>query len=95
MLEDILNNHRGPYVFMVTRPFATKPGFHRSEWLKGEVDREDVGAEALALLADKRDTITLVCVWSQREQAFVTSIRGKADVFGTEFAKVKCTRRKG
>jgi hypothetical protein len=80
MLDDILNNHRGPYLFMVTRPFATKKGFHRSEWLKGEVDREDVGPEAIALIEDTRDTITFVCVYSVREQAFVTSIRGKGDL---------------
>ena len=65
---------------MVTRPFATKAGFHRSEWLKGAVEREDVGPEAMALLADKRDTITHVCVWSEKEQAFVTTIRGKRDL---------------
>ena len=43
--------------------------------------------------ADPRDSIKLVCVWSQREQAFVTSIRTEADVFGTILAPVKRTRR--
>lgn len=89
MLDDILNNHRGPYIFMVTRPFTKKVGFYRSEWLKGEVDREDVGSEALALLDDPRDTITAVYVWSEREQAFVTTIRGPKDVFGTVLATEK------
>ena len=92
MLDDILNNHRGPYIFMVTRPFATKPGFHRSEWLRGDVEREDVGSEALALIDDPRDSISAVYVWSQREQAFVTAIRGPRDVFGTIVATKKPSR---
>lgn len=80
MLQDILDRHRGPYTLMVTRPYATKAGFHRSEWLKGAVEAEDVGSEALALLKDTRDTITLVCVYSEREQVFITSIRGEQDL---------------
>ena len=92
MLDDILNNHRGPYIFMVTRPFAKKVNFFRSEWLAGEVYREDVGSEALALIDDPRDTITAVYVWSEREQAFVTTIRGPRDVFGTIVASKKPSR---
>jgi hypothetical protein len=80
MLADILDCHRGPYLFCVSRPFATKPGFYRSEWLKGTVDRGDVGEEALALLTDPRDTIVNVAIWSEREQAFVTLIRGERDL---------------
>lgn len=63
--------HRGPFLFCVTRPFATKPGFFRSAWLKGEVDKDDVPDEARALLNDPRDTITAVDVWSVREGCFV------------------------
>jgi hypothetical protein len=80
VLSDILNRHRGPYLFCVSRPFAKKQGFHRSEWLKGNVDYEDVGAEALALIQDPRDTIEHVGVWSEREQCFVTIIRGEGDL---------------
>jgi hypothetical protein len=82
MLADILNNHRGPYLFMVTRPFVStkKEGFYRSEWLKGTVDHEDVGPEAIALIRDKRDTIEAVYVWSEREQAFVTWVTCERDL---------------
>jgi hypothetical protein len=80
MLADILANHRGPYRFVVTRPFATKPGFYRSEWLKGTVEPEDIASEALALLNDPRDTINAVFVWSVREEAYVTTIKDKGDV---------------
>jgi len=80
VLADILNNHRGPYLFCVSRPFAKKKGFHRSEWLKGTVEHEEVGNEAIALIEDPRDTIEHVAVWSEREQAFVTVIRGRKDL---------------
>lgn len=63
--------HRGPYSFHVTRPFATKPGFARGEWLKGTVEAEEAEAEAQALLTDPRDRITAVHLWSEREQQFV------------------------
>jgi hypothetical protein len=79
-LSQILDNHRGPYLFCVSRPHSRKKGFHRSEWLKGSVDHEDVGSEAIALLDDPRDTIAHVAVWSEREQAFVTVIRGQGDL---------------
>jgi hypothetical protein len=74
---EILNNHRGPYRLMVTRPFVTKPGFFRSEWLTGEIDRDDVESEARALLGDPRDTIHSVHIWSVREQQFVGSLKEK------------------
>ena len=66
-----LNNHRGPYTFCVCRPVKTKPGFFRSQWLSGDVDRDDVETEARALLDDPRDTINLVSVWSVREGCFI------------------------
>jgi hypothetical protein len=81
MLVDILDRHRGPYLFCVSRPHnKKKKGFHRSEWLKGSVEHEDVGPEALALLQDPRDTIEHVGVYSEREQCFVTVIRGERDL---------------
>lgn len=77
---DILARHRGPYRLEVTRPFTTKAGFFRTEWLPGIVESEDVGDEALALLSDPRDTIVSVGVWSEREQQFVTTIRGERNL---------------
>lgn len=67
-----LDNHRGPFRLVVTRP-AKKPGFHSTEWLKGEVDRDDVLSEAQALLTDPRDTITHVGIWSVTESSFAGS----------------------
>ncbi len=80
MLNDILNRHRGPYLFCIVRPHPKKVGFFRSEWLKGAMEREDVGPDALALLEDYRDTIVQVAVWSERESCFVTIIRGKRNL---------------
>ena len=80
MLADILDNHRGPYIFCVVRPHPKKKGFYRSEWLKGSTEREDVGPEAMALLTDPRDTVIQVAVWSEREACFVTVIRGERDL---------------
>lgn len=59
--------HRGPYRLYVSRPGKTA----RNEWLPGTTTAEEVDAEARALLADGRDTIALVCVWSVRRQRFV------------------------
>lgn len=70
-----LDNHRGPFRLCVTRPCATKPGFFRSEWLKGSVDRADVEDEARALLQDPRDSIQHVAVWSVTEGQFVGVIK--------------------
>ena len=74
MLDAVFARHRGPYVLMVSRPFAAKSGFTHSEWLPGEVDAEDAEDEALALLTDPRDTISHVYIWSLREQQFVASV---------------------
>ena len=72
-----LDNHRGPFQLVLTRPFVTKPGFFRSEWLTGETEREDVEGEARAFLSDPRDTIVRVHVWSIREQQFIGGYRGR------------------
>lgn len=71
--------YRGPFRLMVVRPFATKPGFFRSEWLPGVVDSADITAEARALLTDPRDSIVTVDIWSEREQKFIHTYR-KGDV---------------
>lgn len=67
--------HRGPYIFMAVRPMKTKPGFYRSEWLVGDVDSSEIDDEAQALLADPRDKIVRLHVWSQKESQFVHSYR--------------------
>lgn len=72
----VFERHRGPYCLMVTRPFVTKPGFTRGEWLKGApLPPEDAYSEALSLLGDPRDTIAAVHVWSVGEQQFVMTYR--------------------
>jgi hypothetical protein len=69
-MQPWLRNHRGPFTFCVNR-HAKKKGHFASEWLKGEVEREDMDSEALALLTDSRDGITYIGVWSESEQSFV------------------------
>ncbi len=81
MLADILSRHRGPFLFCLTRPVEkTKnwaTGRYSSEWLKSEVQKEDVVEEARSLLTDPRDTVSSIGVWSQKENVFVTLIRTK------------------
>lgn len=69
--------HRGPYIFAVERN-GEKPGTWGSETLPGEIDADDVFTEAMALLADKRDNIVRVHVWSVREECYVHTYRGMA-----------------
>lgn len=68
--QPFYSRHRGPFRLVVHRP-DTKAKVHRTEWVKGEMEGDDVESEALALLADPRDTITSVDVWSVSEQIFV------------------------
>lgn len=68
--------HRGPYSLSVTREYASKKGFYRTEWLSGTVEADEVEDEAMALLTDPRDRISAVSVWSEREQQYVMSYRG-------------------
>lgn len=70
--DAVFARHRGPYSFHVVRP-TKRPGFHKGEWLPGYVDGADAETEARALLADPRDTIVCVCVWSTYESQFVTT----------------------
>ena len=60
----------------MVRP-GTKPGKPQGQWLKATTTADDVESEALALLADPRDTITFVEVWSVRDQQFVFTYRGE------------------
>lgn len=73
----VLQRHRGPFVLQVSRTTTRKPGVQVVA-LPGRTDREDVEGEALALLADPRDTIVAVHVWSDPEQQHVTTIRAEA-----------------
>jgi hypothetical protein len=61
---------RGPFLLCITRPGAKK-GFWTSEWLKGEVSKDDVEEEAQALLTDPRDSVVVVNVWSLKDGQFV------------------------
>lgn len=74
-MQAILSNHRGPYRLAVERPFKTKPGFYRTEWLPGEVDSADVEEEVTSLLTDPRDSIVSIGLYSVREGQFVTLVR--------------------
>lgn len=56
--------------FYVTRPDEKKDGYVTGEWLKGTVSRADAEEEALALLADRRDTVTAVYFWDLRWNQF-------------------------
>lgn len=69
-----VDTHRGPWRLCVTRP-GSKLGHFRTEWLKGEVGRDDLFAEAQALLDDPRDTICAVDFWSVTEVCFTGGIR--------------------
>jgi hypothetical protein len=71
--------HRGPFLLCVTRPHpkATRAakGFSSTEWLKGEVAKDDLMAEAAAILADPRDTVVNVFAWSVKDQQFAGGFR--------------------
>ena len=73
MGETFLDRHRGPFSLNVTRWDKTKPDGKQisNAQLPGSVAREDVEAEALALLTDPRDCIVGVAVWSEVEQQFI------------------------
>ena len=75
--EPFYKRHRGPFRLQVTRPFVTKPGFYRTEVLKGSVDGPDVEDEANALMNDTRDTIIGVSVWSEKEEQFIFGFQKK------------------
>ena len=47
-----------------------KVNFFKGEWLKSETTRDDMAAEAMALLSDSRDTICRVKIWDDRHGQF-------------------------
>lgn len=65
------SRHRGPYQFQVLRPKPTRKYPYTCLTLPGVSNADEVDAEARALLADPRDTIIAVYVWSVREQQHV------------------------
>lgn len=65
-----IEQHRGPFRMCVSRP-ASKAGFYKTQWLPGEVTRDDALDEADALLLDPKDTITSISFWSVKEEQFV------------------------
>lgn len=71
MTEPFTSRHRGPYQLLVIRPFKTKVGFYRSEWLSGETQSDEVMDEVDALLTDPRDNISSIHIWSIKEEQFV------------------------
>lgn len=72
------DHHRGPFRLAVMR--SAPPARGRKypaafETLGGLTTGEDAEAEARALLADPRDTIEAVYVWSEPENRHVTTFR--------------------
>lgn len=67
--------HKPPYRLVATRSMSS---IITTAWLPGTSDAESVDAEARALLADPRDTILSVTVWSVKEQQFVMTYRRSA-----------------
>jgi hypothetical protein len=63
-MDAVFTRHSGPFQLVIMRPMTAKAGFYRNTLLRGESEAEDVEDEARALLADPRDTIVLVSVWS-------------------------------
>jgi hypothetical protein len=73
-LPPFYKRHRGPYVLCLTR--QNDDGEFSSHWLKTEIKKgPDVETQARAMLANRRDTVVSVCVWSRREEQFVWSVK--------------------
>ena len=69
------DRHRGPYRLVVCRP-AKRTGYAKSEALSGEIAHgAEAQEEAQALLADSRDTIEQIAMWSVSEECFVGTYR--------------------
>jgi hypothetical protein len=81
LAEPFWARHRGPFTLCISRPSAKKgkTGFYTTEWLQGSSEGPDAQDEAYALLTDPRDTITVVSVWSEREQSYSMNYR-KGDI---------------
>lgn len=73
--EPFWTRHRGPYLLCITRPLPTKQGSFGQQWLSALEAGPEAESQALAFLADPRDTITGVDIWSDREECFVMSYK--------------------
>mgnify|MGYP001617671054 CR=1 FL=1 len=71
-------NHRGPYQLQVLRLTPSRKMKWHTETLRGLVAGDDVRSEAYALLADPRDSIISVHVYSVREGQFVMTYTRQA-----------------
>jgi hypothetical protein len=75
MAEPFWTRHRGPFRLVLTRP-GKKAETHTLKWVQACCESgQDAEDEARALLADPRDTIVNVHVWSETEQQFVCGYR--------------------
>jgi hypothetical protein len=75
MAEPFYRRHRGPFQLQVLR-LSTGKHKHMAVCLESPVaNGEDVEAEAMSLLADPRDTIVAVAVWSIPESQHVCTFR--------------------
>jgi len=81
MLSDILARHPGPYRFCLTRAFVGRPGFHTTQWLPRAFSDDQIENVAIRILsANPHRPVEGIGVWSEREQLFVTEIRGGQDL---------------
>lgn len=80
MLSDILSRHPGPYRFCLSRPALGKPGFFTTQWLPRAFPSDEVSDKAIRILANAYGRVVSIGVWSEREQLFVTEIRGGQDL---------------
>ena len=92
MADPFYTRHRGPYVLQVNRDTPARKMPWHTETLAGEVSGPDVESEARALLADTRDTIQSVHVWSVSEQQHVGTFVRRSERDGTE--EIRVTGRK-
>ena len=82
MNTDPIRRHRGPFRLQVGRPYtgrSTRKPDMTYETLAGTVTRDDVVEEATAFLTDPRDSVTVVHVFSDREQQHVTTYHREHD----------------
>src|SRR5579859_7177732 len=76
--SEILTRHRGPYSLICWRTVNGPKNLPVIEKTVIEHTKvEDPIAEALLLVGDPRDNVTSVDLWSEHEQAFVTTVRAE------------------
>lgn len=70
---NVYEHHKGPYMLGVIRETPRRKVKYAYELLPGKVEVDEIEDEARALLADSRDTITSVLVFSASEDQHVTT----------------------